>query len=168
MGTWIDRHPVERGSVPLVHHVQTCRCARRLWVARGTGRRGDPRAFARTQRRTKHVKIIRDQIALDDLIALAAGRFGDLVKAVVDIDRNILAIDAELHADEEAALLDDSSRQAALWGINLYPADFGAPEWIEFDSMINVRPSAGNRSRSVEDPAIRERIVAIVERIVVA
>ena len=112
--------------------------------------------------------IVRDHIALVDLVTLAEGQFGDLVKAVVDVDRGIMAVGGELHADEEAALLDDGSRQAALWGINLYPADHGHPHWIEFDSMINVRPSAGNRTRSVEDPAMRDRIVAIVVRLVVS
>ena len=111
--------------------------------------------------------IVRDRIALADLVALAEGRFGDLVKAVVDVDRGIMAVGGELHADDEAALLDDGSQQADLWGINLYPADHGQPDWLEFDSMINVRPSVGNRTRSVEDPTVRERIIAIVESLVV-
>jgi hypothetical protein len=61
---------------------------------------------------------------------------------------------------------DDGSHQADLWGINLYPADYGAEAWIEFDSMINVRPSKGNRSRSVDDTALRERIIAVVSALV--
>ena len=113
------------------------------------------------------MNILREPITIGEVLATAAGRFGDLVKAVVDVERGILAVDAELHADEEAVLLDDGSRQSDLWGINLYPADRGQPDWIEFDSMINVRPSVGNRSRSVEDPAIRDRIVDIVEQLVV-
>jgi hypothetical protein len=97
---------------------------------------------------------------------MAQEGFGDLVKAVVDVERGIMAASAELHSDEEAALLDDGSRQADLWGINLYPADYGDEKWLEFDSMINVRPSQGNRSRSVEDPALRERIVTVVGALV--
>lgn len=73
-----------------------------------------------------------------------------------------------MHGDEEALLLDAGSSQVALWGINLYPADHGGPSWIEFDSMINARPGHGNRSRSVEDPAMRQRIVEIVDRLVEA
>ncbi len=110
--------------------------------------------------------IIRDHIELADVVALAEGRFGDLVKAVVDVERGIMAIGSELHSDDEAALLDDGSRQADLWGINLYPADYDRPDWLEFDSMINVRPSVGNRSRSVEDPMVRQRIIAIIDGIV--
>lgn len=112
------------------------------------------------------MEIVREPFGLDHLRALAAERFGDLVKAVVDVQRGIIAIDAELHSDEEAALLDDGSRQPDLWGINLYPADYGTDSWVEFDSMINVRPSQGNRSRSIGDLAIQGRIIEIVDRLV--
>jgi len=96
---------------------------------------------------------------------MAGDRFGDMVKAVVDVARAVMALDADLHADEEAALLEDGSLQRDLWGINLYPGQ-AEDEWIEFDSMINVRPSVGNRSRSVEDPALRHRIRAVVAELV--
>jgi hypothetical protein len=91
--------------------------------------------------------------------------FGDLVKAVVDIRREVMAVDAELHSDEEAFLLGAGSSQEDLWGINLYPAQPGN-DFVEFDSMINLRPSRGNRSRGIEDAAIRERILVIVGSIV--
>lgn len=61
-------------------------------------------------------------ISIDELRALAAHRFGTLVKGVVDLKRQILLLDAELHADQEAALLSEGSQQADLWGINLYPS----------------------------------------------
>ena len=96
---------------------------------------------------------------------MAAAGFGDLVKAVIDLERRILLVDAELHADQEAQLLAEGSRQQDLWGINLYP-ELSESEWIEFDSMINLRPSFGNRSRGVDDPAIRERIAALVVTLV--
>ena len=106
------------------------------------------------------LRIIQDAIDRSTLLALAP-ELGDMVKAVVDVERAVLAIGGEMHADEEAALLDDGSRQADLWGINLYSAEAGA-EWIEFDSMGNVRPSRGNRSRDVEDPSIRDAIRRVV------
>jgi hypothetical protein len=107
------------------------------------------------------MRIIRTPVPRSELAALAQEGFGDLVKAVVDTERRIMAIAAELHADEEAALLEDGSAQADLWGINLYPDEAGEG-WIEFDSMINVRPRQGNRSRSVDDPEIRAKIAEIV------
>jgi len=112
--------------------------------------------------------ILRERITLGDLTTLAEQRFGDLVKVVVDVERGIMSVGGELHADEEAELLQDGSRQGALWGINLYPADHGTPDWLEYDSMINVRPSVGNRTRSVDDPSVRDLIAAIVSKVVVA
>ena len=112
------------------------------------------------------MEIVRTQVALQHLGSLAEGLFGELVKAVVDVRQRIMAIGGDLHADEEAVLLADGSTQADLWGINLYPGQHGASGWIEFDSMINVRPRQGNRSRSVEDPDIRRRIVEIVDILV--
>jgi len=104
-------------------------------------------------------------ISLADLREMSAARFGDLVKAVVDLERRIMVVDAEMHSDEEAELLADGSRQQDLWGINLYP-DLPEADWLEFDSMINLRPSLGNRSRSVDDLATRERISEIVRNLV--
>lgn len=107
------------------------------------------------------IRIVREPITLDELRSLAHGQFGDFVKAVVDVRVGVMAIGGELHADEEALLLEQGSRQADLWGINIYPDRVGA-ERIEFDSMVNIRPSQGNRSRSVENPALREQIANLV------
>ena len=114
---------------------------------------------------TMDIQIIRHTITRQALQQMAMQQFGDMVKAVVDVDQGIMAIDGELHSDEEAALLDQGSQQKHLWGINLYP-DQLHPAWIEYDSMIYVRPSQGNRSRSVERADIRETIIAIVRRLV--
>ena len=86
-------------------------------------------------------------------------------KAAVDVGRGIMAVGGELHPDEEAMLLEDGSVQADVWGINIYPSELG-DDWIEFDSLINVRPSQGNRQRGVEDPALQARIRAVVSSLV--
>ena len=108
-------------------------------------------------------KIIADVITINELRQLASQMFGDLVKAVVDVDRGVLAVDAELHSDLEALCLEDGSRQQDLWGINLYP-EMQGDDLIEFDSMINMRPSQGNRSRGVDDALIRRKIIDIVNK----
>jgi hypothetical protein len=112
------------------------------------------------------IQIVRGPVPLDELRRIAREQFGDFVKAVVDVGRCVMALGGELHADEEALLLQEGARQADLWGINLYP-DRPTLELVEFDSMINVRPSQGNRSRAVEDPAVRRQIQGIVQRLVV-
>src|SRR4030042_5420930 len=115
------------------------------------------------RRRYRAMKIVDTSITVHELKAMAGDRFGDLVKAVVDVATGVMAIDGELHADEEALLLEQGSRQTDLWGINIYPA-LADKDRIEFDSIINIRPSQGNRSRGVDAPAIKEKIFQIVAR----
>ena len=107
------------------------------------------------------VVVITDKITGKEIETMSQKKFGDMIKAVVDLKRGVMAIGAELHADEEQVLLDDGSAQQDLWGINIYHA-MPREQWIEFDSMINIRPSKGNRSRSVEDENIRRKIVEMV------
>lgn len=110
------------------------------------------------------ITIIEKPVRRAELKQYALGD-GTFIKAVVDCEKNVMAVGGELHADEEQVLLGEGSKQEDLWGINLYPDD--SPEkWIEFDSMINIRPSQGNRSRSVEDPALQKRIRNIVSHLV--
>ncbi len=109
--------------------------------------------------------IVREPISLADLDLLAKEGFGDMVKAVVDVKRGIMAVGGELHSDEEALLLEDGSMQQHLWGINLFPGVSGE-DWIEFDSMVNIRPSQGNRSRGVDDAQVRKKIAETVQRLV--
>ena len=110
-------------------------------------------------------RIIRVAITRADLSHIAERQFGDMVKAVVDVERRVMAVGAEFNADEEAALLEDGSRQSSLWGVNLYIGETG-DAFVEYDSMINVRPAAANRSRGVEDEATRTRIFDIVRALV--
>ena len=111
------------------------------------------------------MKIITERISLSELRQMSKEGFGDLVKAVVDIKKGIMAVDAELHADQEALLLEEGSTQANLWGINIYP-DLPNEQRIEFDSMINLRPSFGNRSRAVDSPEIQKKIIEIVNKLI--
>lgn len=90
--------------------------------------------------------------------AIAEICFGEMVKAVVDVELGIVALDADLHSDLEAYCLENGSKQENLWGINYYP-EIEGEDFIEYDSMINIRPGQGNNIRGVEDEAIRQKIV---------
>ncbi len=111
------------------------------------------------------IRVVENPITLDELRAIAKERFGDMVKAVVDLERKNMAIGGELHADEEAMLLDTGSKQEDLWGFNIY-LDQPRESWLEFDSMINIRPSQGNRSLNVENPEIQKKIQDIVDSLI--
>ncbi|KAA3615415.1 MAG: hypothetical protein DWQ05_13755 [Calditrichaeota bacterium] len=103
------------------------------------------------------MQILENEISIDELTAIAEAGFGEMVKAVVDVDLGIVAIDAELHSDLEALCLANKSIQESLWGINYYPEMEEDDDFIEYDSMINIRPAQGNRSRGVDDESIRQK-----------
>ena len=110
------------------------------------------------------MKIITDKLTLKELNEMAKNMFGNLVKAVVDIDKKIMIVDGELHSDEEALLIQNGSEQKNLWGINIYPEM--KEDFIEFDSMINIRPTMNNKTRNIEDESIRKIIIEIVNRLI--
>ena len=113
-----------------------------------------------------NIKIIRQPISRSELLAIARAQFGDMVKAVVDMDQKIMAVGGELHADAEVLLAEqENSKREHTWGINLYPEKSGE-DWIEFDSMINLKPSLGNRSRGVESAATRDQIKQVVGQLI--
>lgn len=111
------------------------------------------------------IKIIRQPIGIEELRQIALESFIEMVKAVVDVEQEIIALGGELHADEEALLLSEGSKQENLWGINIYP-NKSPDEWVEFISLINIRPAAGVKTMEVEDPVIREKITKIVNKLI--
>lgn len=109
---------------------------------------------------------MKDSISKKELIDIARGQFGNLVKAVVDVNQGIMAVGGEMHADEEMVLMEqEGSKREYTWGINLY-LEKTSDDWIEFDSVINLKPSFGNRSRDVDNPEIQKKIRNIVEKLV--
>ncbi|MFI4919713.1 MAG: DUF5674 family protein [Legionellales bacterium] len=113
------------------------------------------------------MQLVKDKITLAELRQMSEKMSGNLVKAVVDIEQEIMAVDAPMHFDQEQFLLEEGSKQDNLWGINFHPNEVGSDDFIEFDSMINLRPSRGNRTRSVDNPEIQKKIRALVRKLVV-
>src|SRR3989344_4517192 len=96
------------------------------------------------------IKIVKDNISIAELKEMAKEEFGDVIKAVVDVEQEIMAVGGEFHAEEETFLMEqENSKRENTWGINLqlHESDNG---FIEFDSMVNLKPAYGNRSRGVE------------------
>lgn len=115
------------------------------------------------------MQVLKLPITRTELKKIAEERFGDLVKAVVDIEQGKMAVGGELHADMETLMIEsEGTKREHAWGINLYPdADVAEDAFIEYDSLINLKPSFGNRTRSVEDPKIQEVIKAIVKKMII-
>ncbi len=111
------------------------------------------------------MRIIKEKISTAELKKIAEELYVDMVKAVVDVENSIMAVGSELHSDEEAALLDEGSNQQNLWGINIHITS-PREEWVEFDSVINIRPRNDNRSRDVENIETRNKIIQIVNNLI--
>lgn len=112
-----------------------------------------------------NIIIIKDRVPKNILEQVAAETFVSMAKAVADIELGIIALGGELHADGEAELLKQGSKQENLWGFNIYPEQ-PREDRIEYISLINIRPSKGNKSMEVEDQAIRGKIKEIVDRLI--
>ena len=107
------------------------------------------------------IKIITNTITAQEVKKMAEDIFGDMVKAAVDVERKIIAIGGELHADAEAMLINYGSEQKNIWGINIYP-DKPKNERIEYISLINIRPKQNNKSMKIEDTALQNIIKKII------
>jgi len=108
------------------------------------------------------LKIIREPVLHEELVAAARATHGDMAKVVVDTEKGVLALGGEWHAEGEEALLEDGSKQANLWGANVYPEKTGE-EKIEYTSLINIRPKEGNRSMVIEPLDIRNKMKEVIE-----
>lgn len=111
------------------------------------------------------MKILENPTTKADLIANSQNFIDEhAIKAAVDINREIMAVDSPMHYDCEQLLLENGSKQEDIWGINLYLDEANIDDLVEFDSMINIRPAQGNRTRSVEDPTTRTKIKEVVAK----
>lgn len=112
------------------------------------------------------IELVDQPISIKEVKKIAANTFGDMAKAVVDVEKQIMAIGGDMHADAEQVLLSGGSLQKDLWGINIYPDSTGE-RMVEFESLINIRPSQDNRSMEVQDAGLREKIVEIVNSLII-
>lgn len=114
------------------------------------------------------IRIVKEPVKRKELADMAKSGFGDVVKAAVDIEKEIMAVGGEMHMDELVLLIEqEGSKQEHVWGINLYPERIG-DGFIEFDSMINLKPAFGNRTRHVDDPSIREKVETVADKLVLS
>jgi len=111
-------------------------------------------------------RIIKDKTSREELKALAHEQYGDIIKAVVDVDQEIMGVGGELHIDIQSILIEKENSQGQnTWGINLY-LDKTGEDFIEFDSMVNLKPISGNKTRSIESQEIQNKIREIVDKLV--
>jgi len=110
------------------------------------------------------MRIIEQPTSLKQIREERKVAFEELLKIVVDVKKNLIALDTEMNADLEHLLLQDGSSQQDLWGANIYPLR-ETKDQLEFTSLINIRPAMDNRSMEVTDPRIRKQIKQIVSKL---
>lgn len=113
----------------------------------------------------RDILILDQRIEPAQLKPLVERWFGDMVKLVVDVRREVIAIGGELHADAEERLLEAGSKQADLWGANYYPG-LGPDDCIEYTALINIRPSQANPAMEIVDPSLRYKIQQVVSALI--
>ena len=112
------------------------------------------------------IKIIKEKITLNELNEMAKDGFGDFVKGVCDIEKGVLAFGGELHSDCYERLIENGSQAEDIWGFNIFP-ELPKEKYLEFTSLINIRPSVGNRSMEIQSEEIKKKIVKIIEEVVI-
>jgi len=112
------------------------------------------------------IEIITEKIVLEELKKKLGAEFNELIKGVVDIEKGIAAVGGELHSDANEVLLENGSAQKDVWGINIYCERQGKEDFIEYVSLINIRPLENNRSMEIQSPRIREKIKKIIDKLI--
>src|SRR3989338_8523118 len=103
------------------------------------------------------IRIVTEPIPILEVEELAKDSYTTMIKGVVDIERASIALGGEYHIDANNRLIEDGSLQPHLWGFNIH-FDRGSSEWLEYRSLINIRPAAGNRSMLVKDANLQEKM----------
>jgi hypothetical protein len=113
------------------------------------------------------IEIVRDQISLDQLREIAKEFYGFMIKGVVDIEEEIAAFGGEYHMDANLFLIDKGSKQPNIWGFNVYfHKKKGEEGWLEYTSLINIRPTEGNVTMEIADPLLKNKINSILQKII--
>lgn len=91
------------------------------------------------------------------------------VKGVVDLQQELVALDAEMHYELSDYLKEQKgSAESDMWGFNLWLDGATEDEILEYDSFINIHnnqihgyPRGG---MSILDPDIREKATEVIKK----
>ena len=111
-------------------------------------------------KRSHLIHIIRSKATREQITEMLE-ELDPIIKLAVDISRGVLAGGGIMHADCEAALLEEGSRQEDIWGANWIPAT----QTIEFEALINIRPKQANLSMTIKDTSIRSQVESIARKL---
>jgi len=108
-----------------------------------------------------NIKIVKDKISTAELKEISKEFYVSMVKGVVDIENEIMALGGEYHIDANGVLIMEGSKQSDIWGFNIV-FERSRDSWIEYISLINIRPQVGNMDMEVQDNLIRDKMKKII------
>lgn len=111
------------------------------------------------------ILIIKEKINRENFKKIVKEWFEDMTKAVVDIEKEVIALGGELHSDALKLMIEKGYNPKNLWGINIY-VDKDKDQRIEYNSLINIRPLENNRSLEIQSQKIKEKIRKIVDKLI--
>ncbi len=100
------------------------------------------------------------QLQMADLEQFLNSPFEKMIKFVVDVRLEKIALGGEMQADAEEELIRGGSAQGDLWGGNLWPWE--RPPRIEYISLINIHPAADNRGMEIRLDHVRRAVRDVV------
>lgn len=110
-----------------------------------------------------NIKVVKDEISLAEVKEIAKEFYGNMIKGVIDVKNEIIALGGEYHMDANMVLTEQGSKQVNIWGFNLR-LEKKEEEWIEYTSLINIRPNQGNREMELQDKNLRKKIKEIINK----
>jgi len=115
--------------------------------------------------RNNKIVIVRDSMRLSDIKILTDFWDKTMIKGVVDVNRNVVALGGQWHTDANTVLLGDGSKQEDVWGLKIYPREKGDAV-LEYISHINIRPTQNNTSMEIESDELRSLMKKIVSELI--
>lgn len=109
--------------------------------------------------------IIKEKMNMDDVRKLAEGWYGTMIKGCVDIEREKVALGGDYHMETCELLVVDGSIHTDVWGFNIRFEENPNGE-LEFDSLVNIKPALGNKTRAIENNDIVEKSEKIIRSLI--
>lgn len=105
--------------------------------------------------------LLEKPVSMNDVRVFAQEDYGTMIKGTVDIVENKVAIGGDYHMETCELLVEHGSSHQNIWGFNIRFEENQAGI-LEFDSLVNIKPALGNKSRSVENPEVIEKATEII------
>lgn len=114
-----------------------------------------------------NIKVVEDYIPLEEAKEIAKEFYYPTIKGVIDIEKEIIALGGEYHADARESLLERGCKADTIWGFNIHlDQEKYSPDWVEYTALINIKPSRSNRSMEIISQEIRQRIRKVLEKLI--